>query len=419
MRAQQYGAELDYMLTLVGNKGYQPFNLAAIVGASYNYFNANKLDIDNKNVSSIGGKIALQASYNLNRKLSLFIEPSFTILPKYYKGKDADDVFVQSGVNIGVTYSFKDKYKTSRKAKNEAFADKTDIQEIKDKMNRMLEEIKQLKQESQNTQKVEAGKNIVIEPAQQKGIISVDIHFDEFSSFISEEQAGKLNNIGEWMTENPAVIKIVAFSNDVKDKKAETELRNKRTEAIKKMLVEKYNIAPERIASAAPESMGYANKTGNNAMIIFIPSNKQKFTSMTIAIDFDGTIVEHRYPKIGNEIPFAIDTLKMLIKAHHRLILWTVREGKLLDEAVEWCRERGVEFYAINRDYPEEDTAHHGFSRKVKADIFIDDRNLGGLPDWGDIYRMVQEKLTYEELYRDNDKTPPSKKGGLWSFLKK
>ena len=349
MRAQQYGAELDYMLTLVGNKGYQPFNLAAIVGASYNYFNTNKLDIDNKNVSSIGGKIALQASYNLNRKLSLFIEPSFTILPKYYKGKDADDVFVQSGVNIGVTYSFKDKYKTSRKAKNEAFADKTDIQEIKDKMNRMLEEIKQLKQESQNTQKVEAGKNIVIEPAQQKGIISVDIHFDEFSSFISEEQAGKLNNIGEWMTENPAVIKIVAF----------------------------------------------------------------------IAIDFDGTIVEHRYPKIGNEIPFAIDTLKMLIKAHHRLILWTVREGKLLEEAVEWCRERGVEFYAINRDYPEEDTAHHGFSRKVKADIFIDDRNLGGLPDWGDIYRMVQEKLTYEELYRDNDKTPSPKKGGLWSFLKK
>jgi hypothetical protein len=57
---------------------------------------------------------------------------------------------------------------------------------------------------------------------------------------------------------------------------------------------------------------------------------------MTIAIDFDGTIVEHRYPKIGNEIPFATDTLKMLIKDRHRLILWTVREGKLLDEAVAW-----------------------------------------------------------------------------------
>ena len=68
-----------------------------------------------------------------------------------------------------------------------------------------------------------------------------------------------------------------------------------------------------------------------------------------------------------------------------------------------WNGAGSGEFYAINRDYPEEDAAHHGFSRKVKADLFIDDRNLGGLPDWGDIYRMVQEKLTYEELYRDID----------------
>lgn len=71
---------------------------------------------------------------------------------------------------------------------------------------------------------------------------------------------------------------------------------------------------------------------------------------MTIAVDFDGTIVEHRYPQIGEEIPFATATLKMLINERHRLILWSVREGKLLEEAVEWCRERGVEFYAVNRD---------------------------------------------------------------------
>ena len=112
---------------------------------------------------------------------------------------------------------------------------------------------------------------------------------------------------------------------------------------------------------------------------------------MTIAVDFDGTIVEHRYPQIGEEIPFATATLKMLINERHRLILWSVREGKLLEEAVEWCRERGVEFYAVNRDYPEEDIAHTGFSRKVKADLFIDDRNLGGLPDWGSIYRMIHD----------------------------
>ena len=124
---------------------------------------------------------------------------------------------------------------------------------------------------------------------------------------------------------------------------------------------------------------------------------------MTIAIDFDGTIVEHRYPEIGEEIPFAIDTLKMLIREHHKLILWTVREGSLLDEAVAWCRERGVEFYAVNRDYPEETTSNNPrFSRKLKADVFIDDRNIGGLPDWGTIYRMITEKCQWSDILNDD-----------------
>ena len=96
---------------------------------------------------------------------------------------------------------------------------------------------------------------------------------------------------------------------------------------------------------------------------------------MTIAVDFDGTIVEHRYPKIGEEIPFATETLKILAQERHKLILWTVREGELLEEAIEWCRQRGVFFYSVNKDYPEEEKSHNGFSRKLKADLFIDDRN--------------------------------------------
>ena len=76
---------------------------------------------------------------------------------------------------------------------------------------------------------------------------------------------------------------------------------------------------------------------------------------MLIAVDFDGTIVEHRYPAIGREIPFAIETLKRLSSEHHKLVLWTVREGRLLEEAIAFCRERGLEFYAVNRDYPEEE----------------------------------------------------------------
>ena len=129
---------------------------------------------------------------------------------------------------------------------------------------------------------------------------------------------------------------------------------------------------------------------------------------MVIAVDFDGTIVEHRYPSIGKELPFAIDTLRQLAAEGHRLILWTVREGQYLDEAVEFCRSRGLEFYAVNRDYPEEEPERNNrFTRKLKADLWIDDRNLGGLPDWGTIYEMIHHRLTYEDLmhrYESNDR---------------
>lgn len=141
---------------------------------------------------------------------------------------------------------------------------------------------------------------------------------------------------------------------------------------------------------------------------------------MTIAVDFDGTIVKHRYPEIGEEIPFAIQTLKMLIAERHQLILWSVREGKLLEDAVRWCRERGVEFYAVNKDFPEEDTNKNpNYSRKLKVELFIDDRNLGGLPDWGVIYRMIHEHKTWadllEESHSGNTETTHKKKS-WWPF---
>lgn len=120
---------------------------------------------------------------------------------------------------------------------------------------------------------------------------------------------------------------------------------------------------------------------------------------MIIAVDFDGTIVEHQYPAIGKEIPFAIETLKKLTQERHRLILWTVRRGQLLEDAVNFCRERGLEFYAVNRNYPEE-VVDPGpqYSRKIQADLWIDDRNLGGLPEWGIIYKMIHNGLTYQDL---------------------
>ena len=134
---------------------------------------------------------------------------------------------------------------------------------------------------------------------------------------------------------------------------------------------------------------------------------------MNIAVDFDGTIVEDRYPQIGKERPFATATLKQLIKDGHHLILWTVREGSQLDEAVKWCEERGVRFFAVNRDYEDDELTSNHHSHKVKADLFIDDRNVGGLPDWGIIYNLISQKITYEE-YLLNDKSMYQKEKKPW-----
>lgn len=142
---------------------------------------------------------------------------------------------------------------------------------------------------------------------------------------------------------------------------------------------------------------------------------------MVIAVDFDGTIVEHKYPAIGKELPFATATLKMLIQEGHRLLLWTVREGRELEEAVAWCRDRGVEFFAINADIPEEQPGDKGYSRKLKADLFIDDRGFGGLPDWGTIYYHIKEgkalQVDWARLTLEDEEASPKERKGFFGWL--
>jgi len=81
----------------------------------------------------------------------------------------------------------------------------------------------------------------------------------------------------------------------------------------------------------------------------------------------------------------------------HRLILWTYRNGKTLEKAIQYCKEKGVVFYAINNSFPEEEFDPN-FSRKINADIFIDDRNVGGLIGWGEIYqKLIGEEKVIEK----------------------
>jgi hypothetical protein len=134
---------------------------------------------------------------------------------------------------------------------------------------------------------------------------------------------------------------------------------------------------------------------------------------MTIAVDFDGTIVEHEYPRIGKPIPFALEVLKKLQREdHHKIILWTMREGDLLQEAINFCAKKGVTFYAHNRNFPEEEY-QEGSPRKLSADIFIDDRNIGGLLDWGIIYKIIKSgnnSLQSFDMMMDNNKPKNTRK---------
>lgn len=121
---------------------------------------------------------------------------------------------------------------------------------------------------------------------------------------------------------------------------------------------------------------------------------------MTIAVDFDGTIVEYKYPAIGKERPFAIQTLRTLQQEGNRIILFTSREGEELDAAVAFCHERGLDFYAVNSNQPA-DALFTRQTAKVIADVYIDDRNLGGLPEWTEIYRLINDQRTEAHAARE------------------
>ena len=137
------------------------------------------------------------------------------------------------------------------------------------------------------------------------------------------------------------------------------------------------------------------------------------FTNIKIAVDFDGTIVEHDYPKIGKEKLFAFQTLKELEKLGVRLILWTFRTGKELEDAVNYCRLNGIEFYAVNKNYPEE-VFDETVSRKIDADIYIDDKNIGGFPGWSGVWQIL---IPYELLQQEAEKRISSVRKNIFKRL--
>ena len=96
--------------------------------------------------------------------------------------------------------------------------------------------------------------------------------------------------------------------------------------------------------------------------------------SMIIAVDFDGTCVEHEYPEVGMDVEGAVDVLKALRANGHRIILFTMRSGSKLDAATRWFKERKIELWGINENPEQKEWTS---SPKVFADLYIDDSAVG------------------------------------------
>lgn len=102
---------------------------------------------------------------------------------------------------------------------------------------------------------------------------------------------------------------------------------------------------------------------------------------ISVAVDFDGTLVEDKFPEIGDSRYWVVDLVRRLQKAGVRTVLWTCRRDEdkraYLSEAVKWCEQHGLLFSAVNENLPEVQAKWGGDTRKVMVDYYLDDKSLG------------------------------------------
>lgn len=115
---------------------------------------------------------------------------------------------------------------------------------------------------------------------------------------------------------------------------------------------------------------------------------------MIIAIDFDGTIVENNFPRIGRLKPNAKEVISKLKAEGHYIIIWTCRKQQRETEARNFLIQNNIPFDLVNESNAVNVQKYGGVdTRKVYADVYIDDNGLVELHDWNDIYEMIYKKI--------------------------
>lgn len=124
--------------------------------------------------------------------------------------------------------------------------------------------------------------------------------------------------------------------------------------------------------------------------------------NVPICIDFDGTIVEHDYPRVGAPVPYAIECIKKFQSLGANIILFTMRSDKTLDDAVQYLKENGIELYGVNRNPTQTWTN----SPKAYGNYYIDDASVGcplihgksdrPYVDWLKVYQIFSKRVELE-----------------------
>lgn len=110
---------------------------------------------------------------------------------------------------------------------------------------------------------------------------------------------------------------------------------------------------------------------------------------MRIVIDFDGTIVENQYPEIGKLKENAREIIRLLKMKGHSIIISTCRQGYYEGLVEAFLSEEGIPFDYINCNLPSDIIEYGADCRKISGDVYIDDKQVGGLPSWNEIYEYI------------------------------
>lgn len=110
---------------------------------------------------------------------------------------------------------------------------------------------------------------------------------------------------------------------------------------------------------------------------------------MRVAIDFDGTIVEDAYPEIGRLFYNAKEVINKLYDEGHDIIINTCRAGIFEGNVYTFLKDNGIKYSYINSNLPRDIEKFGQDCRKISADIYIDDKNIGGIPTWLEIYEII------------------------------